>query len=80
MNTQKINLSINRNLLNEIKKWVNARKRSEFINQAVFEKLERLKKEKLDKELEEGYRLRSKEATDITKSFESADLESLDEY
>ncbi len=80
MNTHKINFNMNVKILEELMRLVEKRKRSEFINQAVLEKIKRVKKEFLEKELEEGYKLRSKEALEISKDFETVDLEGWDEY
>jgi metal-responsive CopG/Arc/MetJ family transcriptional regulator len=71
---------MNVKILEELMRLVEKRKRSEFINQAVLEKIKRVKKEFLEKELEEGYKLRSKEALEISKDFETVDLEGWDEY
>lgn len=55
-------------------------KRSHFISEAIAERIEQKKKEKLEKELEEGYRANKQEALAISKEFETLDLEGWDEY
>jgi metal-responsive CopG/Arc/MetJ family transcriptional regulator len=80
MNTQRINLALNSKLLPELKRIAKKGKMSEFINQAVKEKIDKLNKEVLDKELEEGYKAEAKAGLEITKEFETVDLEGWDEY
>ena len=59
---------------------IEPRKRSRFIAAAIVERIEQRQKEKLEKDLEEGYRATRQEALAISKKFEIADLEGWDEY
>ena len=51
-----------------------------FIIEAIRERLKRLRDNKIDKQLIEGYKASYKESRTITKEFESTDFENIDEY
>ena len=76
----RLNITLPKELAESLKKISEPRKRSHFIAEAIVERIERRQKEKLEKELEEGYRASRQEAFAISKEFETFDLESWDEY
>ena len=78
--TERINITIQKDLAEELKKLTSARKRSAFINEAIRLFIERKKQAELDVRLEEGYKARSKEGLKLTNEFEAVDLENWDEY
>ena len=82
METQKVrvNISFPRDLLIAIDRMAGKRKRSRFIAEAVRERIESVKNQRLVKLMAEGYRKNRQEASDLTAEFEAADLESWDEY
>jgi len=82
MNTEtvRLNITIPKDLAQALNRLTGHRKRSQFIAEAVKQRIEQKEKEELEKILEEGYRATARENLAITKEFESADLESWDEY
>ena len=56
------------------------RKRSRFIAEVIMERIERIQKEKLEKDLEEGCLATRHETHAISKEFTTADLEGWDDY
>ena len=82
MNTEtvRLNITIPKDLAQALNRLTGNRKRSQFIAEAVKQRIEQKEKEELEKILEEGYRATARENLAITKEFESADLESWDEY
>jgi hypothetical protein len=59
---------------------IGRRKKSRFIAEALEQKMAELEHRALLKNLEEGYKANRKEAHEIIKAFEDADLEGWDEY
>ena len=82
MNTEtvRLNITIPKDLAQAGNRFTGPRKRSQFIAEAVKQRIEKKEKEELKKILEEGYRATARENLAITKEFESADLEGWDEY
>ena len=56
------------------------RKRSRFIAEAVRQKIEQDQKKEMDKLLVEGYQAAANESLELSKEFESIDLEGWDDY
>ena len=79
-NTVRLNITIPKELARTLNEFAGPRKRSQFIAEAVKQRIEKKEKEELKKILEEGYRATARENLAITKAFESADLEGWDEY
>ncbi len=77
--TERINITIQKDLMIELNKLTSPRKRSKFINEAIHHLIEKKKQEELDMKLEEGYKARYQESLDISKEFNNADLEQWDE-
>ena len=82
MNTEtvRLNITIPKDLAQALNKLTGPRKRSQFIAEAVKQRIEQKEKEELKKILEEGYRATARENLTISKAFEAADLEGWDEY
>ena len=76
----RLNITLPIEVAESLSRVTEPRKRSRFIAAAIVERIDRTQKEKLEKDLEEGYRATRQEALAISKEFETADLESWDEY
>ena len=70
-----IQIKIPENILKYLQLLTN--ERESFVLEAIKEKIEREKKNKLEALLIEGYSATQAEAEEITKDFEDADLEGL---
>lgn len=79
MNSIRINITLPKRLVKRIRKEVTQGKTSSFIADAVKNKLDKIKKEKLNKLLEEGYKNRSKEDLEITKCYDITLEDGLDD-
>jgi metal-responsive CopG/Arc/MetJ family transcriptional regulator len=80
MNNTRLNIVLPDALIKEIDQVAGRRKRSQFIADAVKRRIIDLEKDRLRKEMEEGYRAARKEDEELTKEFEAADLENWDDY
>jgi CopG family transcriptional regulator/antitoxin EndoAI len=78
--TVRLNITIPKDLAQALNRLAGPRKRSLFIVEAVKQRIEQQERDKLEKNLEEGYQAVAKENIAITKEFEVADLEGWDEY
>jgi len=78
--TKRINMSLPDNLLAELNSLIKPRLKSKFVAEAIKDKIDKVKKERLNSLLKEGYKATHKEDIDITKEFEIADREDWDEY
>jgi metal-responsive CopG/Arc/MetJ family transcriptional regulator len=72
MHLKRLNITLPEKIAQEIKHIPN---KSDFIAEAVKEKLERINKEKLDKLLIEGYKATRKEDKEINQEWEKITLE-----
>jgi len=72
MYMKRLNITLPEEIAQEIKHIPN---KSNFISEAVKEKLERINKEKLDKLLIEGYKATRKEDKEINQEWEKITLE-----
>ena len=80
MNTVRLNITLPKEIEQELDKLVGPRKKSSFIADALKERIEKIKNKKLERLLEEGYKSTEKESRAIAKEFELNDLEGWDEY
>jgi metal-responsive CopG/Arc/MetJ family transcriptional regulator len=82
MNTDpvRLNITLPKELVQNIDKLAGSRKRSRFIAEAVENQIKQCEKAELEKSLAEGYRATEKESYAFAKEFEAADLEGWDEY
>lgn len=69
---KRLNITIPKKIYQEIKEIPN---KSSFISEAIIEKIDKIKKEKLDKLLIEGYQATSKEDKEINEEWENITLE-----
>ena len=76
----RLNITLPREVAESLNLLAEPRKRSLFIAEAIVERIERTRKAKLAKDLEEGYRASRKESLALSREFEMADLEGWDEY
>jgi metal-responsive CopG/Arc/MetJ family transcriptional regulator len=76
----RLNVTLPRGLVEAMNRVTEPRKRSLFIAEAVRQKIEQKEKEEMQKLLELGYRATAKESLELTKEFDSADLEGWDDY
>ena len=76
----RLNITLPREVAESLNLLAEPRKRSLFIAEAIVERIERTRKAKLAKDLEEGYRFSRKESLALSREFEMADLEGWDEY
>jgi metal-responsive CopG/Arc/MetJ family transcriptional regulator len=80
MGTVRLNITLPAELVHELERLSEPRQKSQFIAEALKQKIEKLRHEELQKNLEEGYKARKQESHSIAKGFESVDLEGWDEY
>ena len=80
MDTIRLNITLPKQLAQELDELTGPKKRGHFISEAIRQRIEQLKKEKLEQILEEGYRANKKESQALTREFEAIDLEGWDEY
>jgi metal-responsive CopG/Arc/MetJ family transcriptional regulator len=76
----RLNIMLPKEVAESLNRMTGPRKRSRFVAEAIVERIERKQKEKLDKELEEGYLANRQQAIAIAEEFEAVDLEGWDEY
>jgi len=69
---QRLNITLPEEIVHEIKSFPN---KSRFITEALKEKIERIKKEKIDKLLTEGYKATKEEDKRIDEEWEKVTLE-----
>lgn len=80
MNSTRLNIVLPDTLIREIDHVAGRRKRSQFIADAVKRRIIDLEKDRLRKEMEEGYRAARQEDEELTREYEAADLEGWDDY
>lgn len=80
MDTIRLNITLPRQLVQQLDKLVGASKKSSFIADALTRKIETIQKKELQNLLEEGYKSNKQEGLAIAKEFELIDLEGWDEY
>jgi len=80
MSVVRMNITIPKELAEQICKFTPPRKRSLFVAEALRQKVMEIQHERIEKALEEGYKNRKEESQSIAKEFEFLDLEGWDEY
>ena len=80
MGVVRMNITIPHELAEQIDKLTPPRRRSQFIAEALKQRLEKIQQERLQKSLEEGYKARKEESQSMAKEFGAVDLEGWDEY
>jgi metal-responsive CopG/Arc/MetJ family transcriptional regulator len=76
----RLNITLPADLAKELKHITASRKQSKFVAEAVEQKINQLKQKQMENDLAEGYKATSKEGIEITKDFDSVDLEGWDDY
>jgi metal-responsive CopG/Arc/MetJ family transcriptional regulator len=80
MGTVRLNITLPEDLLPDLEKVVKTKKKSQFIAETLRQRLEKIRHEKIQKALAEGYSLMKNESRFLSKEFESIDIEGWDEY
>ena len=80
MSVVRMNITIPEDLAHKLNRLIGSRKKSQFIAEALKERIEKIQYKETQKALEEGYKVRKQESHSIAKEFESIDLEGWDEY
>jgi len=80
MSVVRMNITLPEELARQIDKLVEPKKKSKFIAETLRQRIERIRHEKLQEILIEGYKARKNESQSLAKEFESIDLEGWDEY
>jgi metal-responsive CopG/Arc/MetJ family transcriptional regulator len=80
MSVVRMNITVPEELAQQMEKLIGAKKRSQFISEALSRRIEEIQGEKLQTALEEGYKARKGESKSIAREFEPIDLEGWDEY
>lgn len=76
----RLNISLPAAITKELEKFTKPRKRSQFIGQAILLLIKHLREKEKQTLLEEGYKATATEGLQITKDFETIDIENWDEY
>jgi len=78
--TARINVTLPRDVIESLNHVAGPRSRSRFIAESVREYIRKLKADKLEKQLEEGYCAAAAANIAMAEEFEAVDLEGWDEY
>ncbi len=76
----RLNITLPSSINEELNQFSAPRKRSQFIAEAIKLRIMQLKEKKMEALLKEGYEATSREGLQITKEFESIDIENWDGY
>jgi metal-responsive CopG/Arc/MetJ family transcriptional regulator len=79
-NTVRLNITLPSELAEDLKQITGPRRRSQFVAEAVEQKIKKLKDRQMEKAMAEGYQATRKEGLAIAKEFEASDIEGWDEY
>ncbi len=80
METTRLNITLPDELVEELNQFVEPRKKSQFIAMTLREKLKKMRRERQEQILKEGYQVRNGEGREISQDFFIIDLEGWDEY
>jgi metal-responsive CopG/Arc/MetJ family transcriptional regulator len=80
MHTVRLNITLPADLVRQLEQVAGSRKRSQFIASTLRQRMEEIRKEELERVLDEGYRARAGEGAGMVREFEPADMEGWDEY
>ena len=80
MSVARMNITIPEDLAHKLNRLIGSRNKSQFIAEALKERIEKIQYKEIQKAFEEGYKVRKQESHSIAKEFESIDLEGWDEY
>jgi len=74
------NVTLPKDLIESMNQISGPRSRSRLIAESLRKHIWQIKKDELDRQLEEGYRATAKEGRALSREFETADLEGWDDY
>jgi len=80
MNTVRLNVTLPKEIAEQLDNLAGTRKKSRFIAETLRQRIEKIQNEQLQTLLEEGYKAARQESLNITKEFEPVDLEGWAEY
>jgi metal-responsive CopG/Arc/MetJ family transcriptional regulator len=80
MSVVRMIITVPEDLARQVEELIGPKKRSQFISEALRHRIDEIRREKLQKTLEEGYKARKAEGQAMTREFEPIDLEGWDEY
>ncbi len=80
MDTVRLNITLPKNLAEQLERYAGERAKSSFIAKSIEEKCKKIEKQRLTQLLSEGYKKTKAEGVSITQEFESSDFEGWDEY
>ncbi len=80
MSAVRLNITLPRELAQQLDEVVAPKKKSAFIADALRDRLQEIQNEKLNLLMKEGYKATHSEAKEMAHEFEVADLEGWDEY
>ncbi len=76
----RLNITLPKDLVAALNRVTEPGQRNRFITESLKERLARLEKAELERQLVEGYQATARDGVEITKEFSEADLEHWDEY
>ena len=76
----RLNISLPSSITEDLKQFSLPRKRSQFIAESIKLRIRQLKEKKKEIFLKEGYKTEKTKGLQITREFESVDIENWDEY
>jgi len=80
MNTIRLNVTLPKELAQQLDSLAGPKKKSLFIAETLRQRIEKIQNEQLQILLEEGYKSTKQESLAIAKEFEPIDLQGWDEY
>ena len=80
MSMVRLNITIQEELARELDKLVGPREKSQFIAEALKQRIEEIHEEELNETLAAGNKARKQESLSIAQEFDAVDMEGWDEY
>ena len=80
MNTVRLNITLPKEILNQLDQIAGPKGKSSFISECIKKRIEQIEKEKLLNLLKEGYKNAKGEGLELAKEFESMDIKGWDDY
>ena len=80
MNAVRMNITLPEELAQKLDELAGHKKKSQFIAEALRQKMEQLQNAQLQSLLEEGYKSTKQESISMAKEFEAIDLEGWNDY
>ena len=76
----RLNITLPKDVADSLNLMAGPRKRSRFIAEAITVRIENIRKEKLERDLAEGYSFTREESVSLSREFETVDLEGWDAF